>query len=98
VQAVAGKLEHTGVGRALLDELEPAHDGGQHVVEIVRDAAGETAQRLHFLALRQRRHRRLAPLHFDVQRGRGFLQRAGALGHLMFQLGAIGFQRLARRH
>jgi hypothetical protein len=29
-------------------------DGGQQVIEIVRDAAGELAHRLHFLALAQR--------------------------------------------
>ena len=27
------------------------HDGGQHVVEIVRDAAGKLADRLHLLAI-----------------------------------------------
>ena len=43
------------VGRAVIGEQEVgiADDRGQHVVEVVRDAAGELADRLHLLALRE---------------------------------------------
>ena len=44
------------VGRWLVkQQVGEADDGGQHVVEIVRDAAGELADRLHLLALRELR-------------------------------------------
>ena len=44
-----------GIGRPVIDEQQVgiADDRGQHVVEIVRDAAGELTDRLHFLALRE---------------------------------------------
>ena len=43
------------VGRAVIGEQEIgiADDRGQHVVEVVRDAAGELADGLHLLALRE---------------------------------------------
>ena len=37
-----------------LQDLHRADDGGQHVVEVVRDAAGELADRLHLLRMAQR--------------------------------------------
>ena len=40
-----------GVVGALGDDVEPADDDRQQVVEVVRDAAGQLAQRLHLLAL-----------------------------------------------
>ena len=43
-------LELRVVG-ALGDDVEPADDDRQQIVEVVRDAAGELAQRLHLLAL-----------------------------------------------
>ena len=45
------------VGRPVAGEQQvgEADDGGQHVVEVVRDAAGELADRLHLLALRELR-------------------------------------------
>ena len=40
-------------GRWLVEQQVGRHDdGGQHVVEVVRDAAGKLADRLHLLALR----------------------------------------------
>ena len=41
------------VGNAFADELEAAHHGHQQVVEIVRDAAGELADRFHLLGLEE---------------------------------------------
>ena len=38
---------------AFADELEAAHHGHQQVVEIVRDAAGELADRFHLLGLEE---------------------------------------------
>ena len=42
-----------GIGRLVRVEQEIGrhHDGGEHVVEVVRDAAGELADRLHLLLL-----------------------------------------------
>ena len=45
--------------RIALQEVERAGDRGQQVVEIVRDAAGQLAERLELLGLVQLRHRRL---------------------------------------
>ena len=43
------------IGRPVLGEQQigKADDGGQHIVEVMRDAAGELADRLHLLALRE---------------------------------------------
>ena len=43
------------IGRLVRVEQEIGrhHDGGQHIVEVVRDAAGELADRLHLLLLRE---------------------------------------------
>ena len=43
------------IGRAVIGEQEIgiADDRGQHIVEVMRDAAGELADRLHFLALHE---------------------------------------------
>ena len=50
-----------GIGRPvrLQQQIGEADDGGQHVVEIVRDAAGELAHRLHLVALRELELQRL---------------------------------------
>ena len=50
------------VADAPLDELEAAHHGRQQIVEIVRDAAGELADRIHLLRLEQRLARLLERL------------------------------------
>ncbi len=48
------------IGRLVRVEQEVGrhHDGGQHVVEVVRDAAGELADGLHLLRLRELRFER----------------------------------------
>ncbi len=48
-------------------------DGGQHIVEIVRDAAGELSHRLHLLALRHLRLERLLLRRLDRIDDRGLL-------------------------
>ena len=45
-----GRVARPVVGEQQVGE---ADDRGQHVVEVVRDAAGELADRLHLLALRE---------------------------------------------
>ena len=45
-----GRVARPVVGE---QEVGEADDRGQHVVEVVRDAAGELADRLHLLALRE---------------------------------------------
>ena len=49
------------IGRPVLGEQQigEADDGGQHIVEVMRDAAGQLADRLHLLALRQLHFERL---------------------------------------
>ncbi len=70
------------IGRPVVGEQQigEADDGGQHVVEVVRDAAGELADGLHLLALRELLLQRA--LLGDVE---GIddhrLLAAGALGH-----------------
>ena len=59
--AAAGRFER-GLGDPLEprlldprgDQLQPAHDRGEQIVEIVGDAAGELAHRLHLLGLAER--------------------------------------------
>ena len=60
-----------------LDEAEIADDGGEQVVEVVRDAAGEVADRLHALRLDQLLLR--PPLVGDVLRHADQVARAGRL-------------------
>ena len=52
-QRVLGIALELGVVGALGDDVEAADDHRQQIVEVVRDAAGELAQRLHLLALPQ---------------------------------------------
>ena len=49
-----------GIGRPVVgqEQIRIADDGGEHVVEVVRDAAGELADRLHLLRLRELRLQR----------------------------------------
>ncbi len=51
-----------------LDKVHGADDDGQHVVEIVRDAAGKLADRLHLLHLADLRFSLLARLDFPGER------------------------------
>ena len=59
-------------------EIEIADDRGEQVVEVVRDAAGEAADRFHLLRLAQRFLGRLAPRDLLAQHlvGRGLAPRA----------------------
>ena len=49
------------------DEIVRAHDDAEHIVEIVGDAAGELAERLHFLRLAELVFHLLAPVHLLEQ-------------------------------
>ena len=50
---LAGELPVVGVGEHRPEQLEIGDDRGQDVVEVVRDAAGQLADRLHLLRLAQ---------------------------------------------
>ena len=45
---------HPGIVGAAGDDLQPTHDRGQQIVEIVSDASGQPADRLHLLRLPER--------------------------------------------
>ena len=62
-----------------LDQVEAADDPGQHVIEVVGDAAGQLAHRFHLLRLTQRFLRLFAAGHFLEQPFVDFGQRLGAL-------------------
>ena len=49
------------------DEIVRAHDHAEHIVEVVRDAAGELAERLHFLRLPKLAFGRFAARHLLEQ-------------------------------
>ncbi len=96
---VARRLVMAPLPHPRLQQLQAAGDAGQQVVEVVRQAAGELAHRLHLLALPQRRlglHQRLgARIHLALQVRRQQAERvlrppalhrhAGALGDLADQ-------------
>ncbi len=44
---------HIAAPKTALREIEPADDDGEHIVEVVSDAAGELADGLHLLSLAQ---------------------------------------------
>ena len=88
--ALQGAIDQTmqlGIVRhALAQQIEIAHHGHQQVVEVVRDAAGELADRLHLL--------RLPQLFLRLFAGGNFLhQFGGALIDALFQRGAQFRQR-----
>ncbi len=60
-----------------------AEDGGQHVVEVVRDAARELADDLHLLALRELRFERLLLGGVDDVEDRRLARRSAAANGLM---------------
>ena len=62
------------------DDLEPADDRGQQIVEIVGDAAGELADRLHLLRLAQRLLGALALADLGLEPVERGAQIGGALG------------------
>ena len=57
-----GRVRRAVVGQQQVGRHD---DGGQHVVEVVRDAAGKLADRLHLLALRHLAFQRLLLGGFD---------------------------------
>ena len=65
--------------QAAAGEVDAADDDRQHVVEVVRDAAGQLADRFHLLDLAQLRFRRLALLGFGLERLVGLPKFLGAL-------------------
>ena len=64
-RAFGARLDHAAFGDA-----DIADDDGQQVVEVVRDAAGQLADRLHLLRLPQRLLGAFAPLAFVVELAR----------------------------
>src|SRR5574338_81701 len=64
-----------------LGQVDPADDDGEHIIEVVRDAAGELPDRLHLLHLAQLGFGRLALLRLRFQRLVGLPQFLGALAH-----------------
>jgi hypothetical protein len=89
------RLALGGVGRpglgchAALHEVQAADDHGQKVVEVVRDAAGELADRLHLLRLPEQRLRFQALCAFG-------LQVRSAFEHPLLQLGVELLQGVGR--
>ncbi len=73
-----GFVVATGLDVAL-GQVEPADDAGEHIVEVVGDAAGELADRFHLLRLAQRGLGLFAGGHFLEQTFVDLRQRLGAL-------------------
>ena len=72
-------------------EVDPADHHRQHVVEVVRDAAGQLADRLHLLDLAKLGFGGLALVGFGLQRCVRLPQLAGALGdRFLERFGALG--------
>ena len=80
---------------APLRQIEAADDDGQHVVEVVRDAAGELADRLHLLGLAQRLFGVRPPLHFRGEFARALeyaiVQRLRERAQFLFGMIALAF-------
>src|SRR3546814_2168270 len=62
------------IGKPALRQLEPADDDRQHIVEIMRDAAGQLADGFHLLRLAQLRLRLLAVDHLRSEEQTSELQ------------------------
>ena len=85
-----GHLRMLSAGQTTAREVERADHDCQHVVEVVRNAAGKLTDQLHFLHLTQLRL---------GGRSLGHLvrQRSGALGYPCLELGVQTPQRLVAR-
>ena len=70
-----------GTVEAAEREVDPADDDGEHVVEVVRDAAGELADRLHLLHLAKLGLGGLALGCFGLERPIGLPQLLGAVAN-----------------
>ena len=76
---------------AALGEVDAADDDRQHIVEVVRDAAGQLADRLHLLDLAQLGLGGLALLGLGLERLVRLPQLLRAFAHRMLEhLGALG--------
>ncbi len=80
-----GRLIHTALRDAALRHFHTAADGLQHIVEIMRDAAGELADRLHFLRLPQGGFDRFPRRDLRPQLCIGFRQLTAPRGDQRFQ-------------
>ena len=90
-----GEMDHHLAPRAVEaapGKVDAADDHREHIVEVVRDAAGQLADRFHLLDLAQLRLGRLALDGFGFQRLVGVPQFLRAVAHrLLERLGAFGF-------
>ncbi|MCY1180083.1 hypothetical protein D9M73_205110 [compost metagenome] len=73
------------VGDVALHQVEAADDAGEHVVEVMGDAAGKLADRFHFLRMAQGVFGTFALEHLVLQTLVGFGQLAGAGGNPFFK-------------
>ena len=73
-------------------QVDAADDHGEHIVEVVRDAAGQLADGFHLLDLAKLRLGRLAFGRLRLQRLIGFPQFLGAFAHRLLEL--LGADRL----
>ncbi len=92
---IAGQVLRPALVDAGLHQVERADDAGEQVVEVVGDAPGELAHRLHLLRLAQRLLDPGPLLHLGGQARIGLGERRRALGHLRFQHLAVPRQGLA---
>src|SRR5215218_8193829 len=72
--------------KAAQRKVDPADDHGEHVVEVVRDAAGQLTDRLHLLDLAELGFSGLTLGRFLLQRLVGFPQLLSALAHRLLEL------------
>ncbi|MNO66219.1 hypothetical protein D3C76_570020 [compost metagenome] len=78
-------LAGAAVGNVALHQVEAADDAGEHVVEVMGDAAGKLADRFHFLRMAQGVFGTFALEHLVLQALVGFGQLAGAGGNPFFK-------------
>ena len=83
IEMVAGV--GAGAGELALGKVDPADDDREHIVEIVRDAAGELADRLHLLRLAQLLLGGGALGRLGAQPLVGLAQLAGAIVHRLLE-------------
>ena len=83
------------LGEAPRREIEAADDNGEHVVEVVRDAAGQLTDRFHLAGLAQRLLGVRPPLHFRGEFARALeyaiLQRLRERAQFLFGMIALAF-------
>ena len=78
---------------AAAGKVDPADDDREHVVEVVRDAAGQLPDRFHLLHLAKLGFGRFALFGLGLQRRVRLAELAGAVGdRLLEHFGALGFR------